>query len=220
MRDIPWEEIINRIMLPACIATLKMLVLGALLGGFFGFILAMIMYMTREDGIRPNKTVNTISNALISVIRSFPFIILMVSIIPLTRLIVGTSIGWQAAIVPLTVAATPFMARIFENSLKEVNPSLVEAAKSFGASDMQIIFKVVIVEALPSLVSGYILSVIQVLNFTAVAGTIGAGGLGASALQYGYQSNNDKVMYSIVLVLVVWVILIQVIGDFVYKKIR
>ncbi|WP_406541467.1 methionine ABC transporter permease [Clostridium ljungdahlii] len=220
MRDIPWEEIINRIMLPACIATLKMLVLGALLGSFFGFILAMIMYMTREDGIRPNKTVNTISNALISVIRSFPFIILMVSIIPLTRLIVGTSIGWQAAIVPLTVAATPFMARIFENSLKEVNPSLVEAAKSFGASDMQIIFKVVIVEALPSLVSGYILSVIQVLNFTAVAGTIGAGGLGASALQYGYQSNNDKVMYSIVLVLVVWVILIQVIGDFVYKKIR
>ncbi|WP_368041496.1 methionine ABC transporter permease [Clostridium sp. 001] len=132
----------------------------------------------------------------------------------------GSSIGWQAAIVPLTIAATPFMARIFENSLKEVNPSLVEAAKSFGASDMQIIFKVVIVEALPSLVSGYILSVIQVLNFTAVAGTIGAGGLGASALQYGYQSNNDKVMYSIVLVLVVWVILIQVIGDFVYKKIR
>ncbi|OAA91646.1 methionine ABC transporter permease [Clostridium ljungdahlii] len=220
MRDIPWEEIINRIMLPACIATLKMLVLGALLGGFFGFILAMLMYMTRKDGIRPNKTVYAILNALISVIRSFPFIILMVSIIPLTRLIVGSSIGWQAAIVPLTVAATPFMARIFENSLKEVNPSLIEAAKSFGASDMQIIFKVVIVEALPSLVSGYILSVIQVLNFTAVAGTIGAGGLGASALQYGYQSNNDKVMYSIVLVLVVWVILIQVIGDFVYKKIK
>ncbi|AWI06136.1 methionine ABC transporter permease [Clostridium drakei] len=220
MRDIPWQEIINRIMLPACIATLKMLVLGALLGGFFGFIVAMLMYMTRKDGIRPNKTFNTILNALVSVIRSFPFIILMVSIIPLTRLFVGSSIGWQAAIVPLTVAATPFMARMFENSLKEVNPSLVEAAKSFGASDMQIIFKVVIVEALPSLVSGYILSVIQVLNFTAVAGTIGAGGLGASALQYGYQSNNDKVMYSIVLVLVVCVILIQVIGDFVYKKIK
>lgn len=220
MRDLPWSEIIERIMLPACVASLKMLVIGFLCAGTLGFILAIIMYMTRQDGLRPNKVINTILNGLISILRSFPFIILMVSIIPLTRLLTGSSIGWKAALIPLTFAATPFMARMFENSMKEVSPALIDAAKSFGASDMQIIFGVVIPDALPSLVSGAILSVIQVLNLTAVAGTIGAGGLGASALQYGYQTNNNKVMYSIVVVLMVWVILIQVIGDFVYKKIK
>ena len=139
---------------------------------------------------------------------------------PITRVITGSSIGWVSALIPLTFASTPFMARMIENSIKEVNPALVDAAKSFGASDWQIIFGVVLAEALPSLITGSILSIIHVLNLTTVAGAIGAGGLGASALQYGYQSNNDKVMYSIIVILICMVILIQYTGDRIYKKIK
>lgn len=220
MRYLPWSEILERIILPSFLATIRMLCVEIFLAVFFGFVIAITIYITREDGLHPSKVINTALNALISIIRSFPFVILMVSIIPLTRFITGSSIGWKSALVPLTIASTPFMARMFENSFKEVNPALIEAAKSFGASDFQIIFKVVVVSALPSLVSGLILCIIHVLNLTAVAGAIGAGGLGASALQYGYQSFNDRVMYSIVFVLMTLVILIQFIGDRVYKKVR
>ena len=220
MRDIPWSEIIGRIILPAIINTLQMMFFCFIFSAVLGFIIAVSLYITREDGLRPNKIIFNILNGSISILRSFPFMILMVIIIPLTRIITGSSIGWTAALVPLTFASMPFMARTIENSIKEVNPALIDAAKSVGASDMQIIFKVVIVEALPSLVTGFTLSAIHLLNFTTVAGAIGAGGLGASALQYGYQSNNDNVMYSIIVILVCMVILIQFIGDYIYKKIK
>lgn len=220
MRDIPFSEIIFRIIFPAFFATMRMLLFAVIFTGILGFFLAIFMYITRKDGLRPNKYINYILNILVSAIRSFPFIILMVSIIPLTRCIAGSSIGWKAALVPLTIAGTPFMARIFENSFKEVNPSLIEAARSFGASDIQIIFRIVVAETFPSLISGLILSIIQLLSLSAVAGTVGAGGLGASALTYGYQSFNDKVMYTIVAVLFVLVILIQIIGEFIYKKFK
>jgi len=220
MREIPFDEIVERIIIPSFFTTMKMLFFAVLFAGCLGMLIAIIMYITRKDGLRPNKIINSVLNILVSVVRSFPFIILMVTIIPLTRFITGSSIGWKAALVPMTIAGTPFMARIFENSFKEVNPSLVEAAKSFGASNMQIIFKVLMVEALPSLVSGGILSIIQLLGLSAVAGTVGAGGLGASALTYGYQSFNDTVMYSIVVVLFFLVLLIQIIGDSIYKKLK
>lgn len=220
IRDIPWSEIIGRIILPAIINTLQMMFFCFIFSAVLGFIIAVSLYITREDGLRPNKIIFNILNGSISILRSFPFMILMVIIIPLTRIITGSSIGWTAALVPLTFASMPFMARTIENSIKEVNPALIDAAKSVGASDMQIIFKVVIVEALPSLVTGFTLSAIHLLNLTTVAGAIGAGGLGASALQYGYQSNNDNVMYSIIIILVCMVILIQFIGDYIYKKIK
>lgn len=220
MRDIPWSEIIGRIILPAIINTLQMMFFCFIFSAVLGFIIAVSLYITREDGLRPNKIIFNILNGSISILRSFPFMILMVIIIPLTRIITGSSIGWTAALVPLTFASMPFMARTIENSIKEVNPALIDAAKSVGASDMQIIFKVVIVEALPSLVTGFTLSAIHLLNLTTVAGAIGSGGLGASALQYGYQSNNDNVMYSIIVILVCMVILIQFIGDYIYKKIK
>ena len=220
MRDIPWSEIIGRIILPAIINTLQMMFFCFIFSAVLGFIIAVSLYITREDGLRPNKIIFNILNGSISILRSFPFMIRMVIIIPLTRIITGSSIGWTAALVPLTFASMPFMARTIENSIKEVNPALIDAAKSVGASDMQIIFKVVIVEALPSLVTGFTLSAIHLLNLTTVAGAIGAGGLGASALQYGYQSNNDNVMYSIIVILVCMVILIQFIGDYIYKKIK
>lgn len=218
MRELGFGEIVTRIIGPAFLVTLKMLVVSIILAGIFGMTLAVILFVTAPNGLRPNKVVNKILNTLISLVRSFPFIILMVSIIPLTRFLTGSSIGWTAAIVPMTVAGTPFMARMFENNLKEVNPSLIEAAQAFGASDSKIIFKVVFVEVLPSLISSSILSVIQLLSLSAVAGTVGAGGLGAAALTYGYQSFNDTVMYSIVVVLFILVFLIQFIGDAIYKK--
>ncbi len=220
MRDIPWSEIIGRIIFPAITNTLQMMFFCFIFSTIFGFAIAISLYMTREDGLRPNKIIFMILNGGISILRSFPFMILMVSIIPLTRLITGSSIGWVSALVPLTFASMPFVARVIENSIKEVNPALIDAAKSFGASNMQIIFQVVLVEALPSLITGFILAIIHVLNLTTVAGAIGAGGLGASALQYGYQSNNNNVMYSIIVILICMVFLIQFIGDIIYKKVK
>lgn len=218
MREIGLGEILARIIIPSFLVTIKMLAVSIVLAGIFGMILAVILYMTRPGGLTPNGVIYKLLNTLVSLIRSFPFIILMVSIIPFTRLVTGSSIGWTAAIVPMTFAGTPFMARMFENNLKEVNPALVEAAQAFGASNSQIIFRVIFVEALPALISSSILAIIQLLSLSAVAGTVGAGGLGAAALTYGYQSFNDTVMYSIVAVLFVLVFLIQFIGDSIYKK--
>ena len=218
MREIGIEEILTRIIAPAFLVTIKMLAVSIVLAGIFGMILAIILYMTRPGGMMPNGIIYKLLNTLVSLIRSFPFIILMVSIIPFTRFVTGSSIGWTASIVPMTVAGTPFLARMFENNLKEVNLALVEAAQAFGASNSKIIFKVIFVEALPALISSSILSVIQLLSLSAVAGTVGAGGLGAAALTYGYQSFNDTVMYSIVAVLFVLVFFIQFVGDTIYKK--
>ena len=141
MRDIPWSEIIGRIILPAIINTLQMMFFCFIFSAVLGFVIAVSLYITREDGLRPNKIIFNILNGSISILRSFPFMILMVIIIPLTRIITGSSIGWTAALVPLTFASMPFMARTIENSIKEVNPALIDAAKSVGASDMQIILK-------------------------------------------------------------------------------
>ena len=144
----------------------------------------------------------------------------MISIIPFTRFLVGSSIGEQAAIVPLTVACTPFMARIFQNSFKEVDPALIEAAQSFGASKKQIVFKVMLKESVPSIISGLCLAIINLLGCTAMAGAVGAGGLGAVALTYGYQNFNEKIMYTIVIVLIILVAIIQYLGDLLYRKLK
>jgi D-methionine transport system permease protein len=152
-------------------------------------------------------------------IRSFPIITLIVAISPITRLIVGTTIGETAAIFPLTIAATPFMARILENSLLAVDRQLIEAARSFGASDWQIITRVMVKEAMPLIVSGTTLSAITFLSATTLAGAVGAGGIGAVALNYGYQSFNNTVLYTSVVILFIMVQAIQITGDWLYKKI-
>ncbi len=205
---------------PSLLETLKMLIISGLLSVFFGFFVGVLLVATDKDGLKPNKVVYQTADIIVNIVRSFPFIILMISIIPLTRFLTGTSIGEMAALVPLTVAATPFMARIFQSSLKEVNPELIEAARSFGASNIQIIWKIMLVEAIPSIISGISLGIINLLGATAMAGAIGAGGLGATALTYGYQNFNYKIMYSIVIVLILLVILIQFLGDWLYKKLK
>ena len=204
LQNMSFEQLVNMLIVPALLATLKMLVWAMVLSVFFGLCIGLVLALTRKGGLCEN----------------FPFIILMISIIPLTKLIMGTSIGWQAAIVPLTFACSPFMGRIIQNALQEVNPALIEVAQSFGASKFQIVMRVMVVEAIPAIVSGVVLAIINLLGATAMAGVIGGGGLGATAMIYGYQNFNDKVMYSICVVLVILVLLIQYIGDFVYNKLK
>lgn len=215
-----FEQLVNMLIVPALLATLKMMVWAMVLSVFFGLCIGLVLALTRKGGLCENFVIYRTFDIFVSVVRSFPFIILMISIIPLTKLIMGTSIGWQAAIVPLTFACSPFMGRIIQNALQEVNPALIEVAQSFGASKFQIVMRVMVVEAIPAIVSGVVLAIINLLGATAMAGVIGGGGLGATAMIYGYQNFNDKVMYSICVVLVILVLLIQYIGDFVYNKLK
>lgn len=208
------------VVLPALVSTLEMLIISTILSILFGFFLSVVMVVTYQDGLHPNAPVYKVLDLVVNLIRSFPFIILMVAIIPFTRALVGTSIGLKGAIVPITIAATPFIARVIEAAMREVDPSLIEAAKSFGASDAQIVFRVMLVEALPSIVLGIILSIINILGASAMAGVVGAGGLGAVALIYGYQGFNKTIMYSTVLILILLVQLIQNIGNLAYKKLK
>ena len=220
LKNYTMGQLFQMLIVPAFFATIKMLIISGLLSTFFGFFLGVLLVVTEKDGLCENVIVNRIFDFLVNTIRSFPFIILLISIIPLTRLIVGTSIGETAAIVPLTVACTPFMARFFQNSFKEVDPALIEAAQSFGASKTQIIFKVMLKESVPSIISGLCLAIINLLGCTAMAGAVGAGGLGATALTYGYQNFNQQIMYSICVILVILVAIIQYFGDWIYKKLK
>lgn len=213
-------QLCQMLIVPAFFATLKMLVISGIMSTIFGFIFGVILVVTEKGGLCENVVVNRILDFLVNTIRSFPFIILLISIIPFTRLIVGTSIGETAALVPLTVACSPFMARIFQNSFKEVDPALIEAAQSFGASKVQIIVKVMLKESVPSIISGLCLAIINLLGCTAMAGAVGAGGLGATALTYGYQNFNQEIMYSICVILVILVAIIQYFGDWIYKKLK
>ena len=220
LQNMSFEQLVNMLIVPALLATLKMLVWAMILSVFFGLCIGLVLALTRKGGLCENFVIYRAFDIFVSVVRSFPFIILMISIIPLTKLIMGTSIGWQAAIVPLTFACSPFMGRIIQNALQEVNPALIEVAQSCGASKFQIVMRVMVVEAIPAIVSGVVLAIINLLGATAMAGVIGGGGLGATAMIYGYQNFNDKVMYSICVVLVILVLLIQYIGDFVYNKLK
>ena len=213
-------QLCQMLIVPAFFATLKMLVISGIMSTIFGFIFGVILVITEKGGLCENVVVNRILDFLVNTIRSFPFIILLISIIPFTRLIVGTSIGETAALVPLTVACSPFMARIFQNSFKEVDPALIEAAQSFGASKVQIIVKVMLKESVPSIISGLCLAIINLLGCTAMAGAVGAGGLGATALTYGYQNFNQEIMYSIYVILIILVAIIQYFGDWIYKKLK
>ncbi len=213
-------ELILNIIIPELGKTLFMVLMTTVCATILGFLLAVIIVLTDKDGLRPNKYICETLSTLVNIIRSFPFIILMVSIIPFTRFVMGTSIGEKAAIVPLTVAAAPFIARIIENALKEVDKDLIEVAKSFGASDAQIIFKIMVVEAVPAITSGITLAVISILGASAVAGIVGAGGLGAVALSYGYQNFNDTIMYGTVFVIIILVQMIQTLGNFFYHKLK
>lgn len=198
--------------------TIYMVFYSTLFSIILGFIPAIILVVTSPSGLKPNNVIYKTLDVVINILRSFPFVILMVSIVPLTKLVVGTSIGETAAIVPLTVAAAPFVARIIEASLKEVDNGVIEAAKSFGASNTQIIFKVMIKEAIPSIISGLTLTVISIIGYSAMAGAIGGGGLGDVAIRYGYQRFQTDVMIVTVVILIIIVQGLQSLGNYLYKK--
>ncbi|MBQ1299771.1 MAG: ABC transporter permease [Erysipelotrichaceae bacterium] len=208
-----------QIILKASQQTLYMVFMSTLFSVILGFIPAIILTLTADDGLKPNKIVYEILSFIVNVFRSFPFVILMVVIIPLTRLIAGTSIGTNAAIVPLTVCAIPFIARVFETSLRETNPGVIEAARSFGASDWQILFRVYIKESIPRMINGIILLIINLLGYSAMAGTLGGGGIGDIAIRYGYQKYSTPYLVVCSLILIVFVQLVQSIGNYIYKKI-
>ena len=208
-----WTNIIN-----ASVQTLYMVFWSTLFSVLIGFIPAVILTMTAPDGLRPNKPVYEILSFLVNVFRSFPFIILLVIIIPFTRFVAGKSIGTTAAIVPLTVSAIPYIARVFETSLRETDRGVIEAARSFGASDWQILFRVYIKESIPRMLNGVILLIISLIGYSAMAGTVGGGGLGDIAIRYGYQSYNTEYLVYCSLILIVFVQLIQMAGNYLFRK--
>ncbi|AOM42356.1 methionine ABC transporter permease MetI [Xenorhabdus hominickii] len=192
--------------------------------GFFGFVIGLpagvLLYVTRPGQIIENGTLYRILSALVNITRSVPFIILLVWMIPFTRLIVGTSIGLQAAIVPLTVGAAPFIARMVENALLEIPSGLIEAARAMGATPFQIVRKILLPEALPGLINSATITLITLVGYSAMGGAVGAGGLGQIGYQYGYIGYDATVMNTVLALLVVLVFLIQLGGDHLVKAVN
>lgn len=184
-----------------------------------GLPLGVIMVVTDEKGICPKRTINTVLGTIINIGRSIPFVILIVAIIPLTRLIVGKAIGPVAAVVPLTIAAAPFVARMVESSLQELDPGVIEAAKTMGATNWQIASKVLLPESVPSLIRGFSITTITLIGYSAMAGAFGSGGLGDIAIRYGHYRYQADVMWVTVVLIVVIVQLIQMAFNFTAKKI-
>jgi D-methionine transport system permease protein len=204
----------------ATLETLYMVTVSAILAAIGGLLLGLLLVITGPRGFLPNPAVHQVLGAFINAGRSLPFIILLVAIIPLTRLIVGTTIGSTAALVPLVISGIPFFARVAETSLLEVDRGLVEAAESMGCTPWEIIRKVLIPESLPSLALGLTLMVISLIGYSAMAGVVGGGGLGDLAIRYGYQRFNTQVMIVTVILLIVLVQIVQWIGDTIAQRLR
>jgi D-methionine transport system permease protein len=193
--------------------TLYMVAVSALIATIFGLPLGVFLATSAKGELFAAPWVNRVLGVIVNATRSTPFIILVVAIIPFTRLIAGTSIGTNAAIVPLTIAATPFIARLIEGAIREVDQGLIEAARAFGASPLQIVLKVLIPEALPGIVLGLTLAIVSLLGFSAMVGAVGGGGLGDLGIRYGYQRFMPEMMLAVVVVLIVLVQAVQSIGD-------
>ena len=203
----------------SCVETAYMVFVSSLLAFLFGLPLGVLLTITDHGHIKENLPINRALGFIINVTRSTPFIILMVAIIPLTRFIVGTSIGTTAAIVPLTAAAVPFIARVVEASLKEIPYGVIEAALSMGSTPLQIIRKVLLPEALPGIILGLTLAVVNLVSYSAMAGVIGGGGLGDLAIRYGYQRFETGVMIATVIILILIVQIVQSVGDRLSRKV-
>ncbi len=207
------------LLIPATLETLYMVFISTLFTVCFGLPLGIVLVVTSSGHILESKALNKGLSVVVNVTRSLPFIILMIFIIPFTRLIAGTSIGTSAAIVPLVIAAIPFFARIVESALHEVDGGVVEAAIAMGASPFEIISRVLIPEALPSLILGTTITIINLLGYSAMAGTIGGGGIGDLAIRYGYHRFQTDVMFMTIIVLVILVQGIQVTGNLVAQNV-
>lgn len=215
MISVTWSQIGK-----AIIETLQMVSISLFVGSLAGVPLGILLVITNNTGIIKNKIISSLINNAINIVRSLPFIILLVAIVPLTRLIVGTSIGTKAAIVPLIVYIIPYIARLVENSLLEVSDGILEAAEAMGATTFQIIWYFLLPEALGSLILSVTTATIGLVGATAMAGTVGGGGIGDIAISYGYQRFDTKVTIITVIILVIFVQTIQKLGNILSKKAR
>ena len=202
----------------ALIETIVMVVVSGFVGALAGIPLGIVLFVTDKKSFLPMPVLNITLGTVINAMRSVPFIILLVAIIPFTRMVVGSSIGTAAAIVPLTLSVAPFIARMVETSLREVDKGLIEAAQSMGATHLQVVTKVLLPEAMPGIVAGLTISVISLIGYSAMAGAVGGGGLGDLGIRYGYQRFNPAVMWTVVLVLIVLVQGLQSLGDRIVRK--
>jgi len=198
--------------------TVVMVGVSGVLGGLIGIPLGVFLRLTDAGGILQNGWANRLVGGIVNAVRSTPFIILLVAIIPFTRLVTGSSIGTWAAVVPLTLAAAPFVARLVETALREVDNGLVEAAQSMGATTGQIVWKVLLPEALPGIVAGLTISFVSLTGYSAMAGAVGGGGLGDLGIRYGYQRFLPDVMLAVVVILIVFVQAIQSLGDWAVRR--
>ena len=213
------QQIIN-LLIQGVGETLQMTVISTIASMIIGIPLGVILVVTSKGHILANKFINTILGAIVNAGRSIPFIILMVAIIPFTRMVVGTSIGTTAACVPLTLSAIPFLARLVETSIKEVNFGVVEAAQTMGASPFQIIKKVLLPESKSNIVDNVTVLVVNLISYSAMAGAIGGGGLGDIAIRYGYQRFQGDVMIATIIILIVMVQVCQMIGDTISRRLN
>jgi len=202
------------------VQTVAMVGVSGLIGALLGIPLGVYLRLTDQGGVLENAQANKIVGGLVNAVRSTPFIILMVAIIPLTRLIAQTSIGTTAAMVPLTIAAAPFVARLVEAALREVDGGLIEAAQAMGATTWQIVWKVLLPEAWPGIVAALTITLVSLTGYSAMAGAVGGGGLGDLAIRYGYQRFLPDVMLAVVLILIVFVQIIQSAGDWAVRRLK
>lgn len=211
-RVIDWNEIFQ-LVLNATGETLYMVVLAGFFTLLIGLPLGVLLFISRSGGLYPMPRLNNGLGGLVNLGRSLPFVVMLIALIPLTRLVVGTTLGSTAAVVPITIGAFPFFARIVENALDEVDKGRIEAILAMGGDIWHVIFKVLLPEALPALLAGITLTLVMLIGFSSMAGVIGGGGLGDLAIRYGYQRFNNQVMVATVVVLVILVQSVQSLGD-------
>ncbi len=208
------------LVMPSLIETLYMVIVSTVFSLLIGFPLGVLLVITEKDNIWEKPLFNKVLGSIINVLRSLPFIILMVIVFPVARLIVGTSVGTTAIIVPLSIAAAPFVARVMEGNLKEVDKGVIEFSISMGATVPEIITKVLIPEALPSIILGITLTIINLIGYSAMAGAIGGGGLGDLAIRHGYYGRKKELMYAAVLVITILVQSVQFLGNYLSLKLN
>lgn len=217
MRGMSWDRF-QSLLLNATGETLYMVALAALFTLLIGLPVGVLLFITRADGIWPQRTIAQPLNLLVNIGRALPFIILLIALIPFTRLLIGTTLGSTAAVVPITLGAFPFFARIVENALAEVDRGRIEAVIAMGGTQWHLVSRVLLPEALPALIGGITLTLVMLIGFSAMAGVIGGGGLGDLAIRYGYQRFNNTMMIATVIVLLLLVWAVQKLGDCVVHR--
>ncbi|TWG79318.1 D-methionine transport system permease protein [Cupriavidus gilardii J11] len=213
-----WSELLD-LFVASLGETLVMVGISGVIGALLGLPLGVVLHLTDRGGALSNSLLNRVLGLVVNAVRSIPFIILLVVVIPFTRFIAGSSIGTAAAVVPLTIAAIPFIARLIESALREVDRGLVEAAQAMGASTAQIVWKVLLPEAMPGIVAALTITFVSLIGYSAMAGAIGGGGLGDLGIRYGYQRYITEVMVAVVVILIVLVQAVQSFGDWLVRRI-